>query len=333
MINLKLPVPISNVLGTLALLCFLSLNVAASPSRETGKTDSVSDVVEGIESDKLFLNTSDHLEVTKEYMRVLSLHRQAELALIRGERAGFDDLATKIVVYATGSLDKFIEFRYRFASILSLAIELGWSLSNEGTLELYKVSTVPQSGELSSIHQHISYAFAVGDLNSLILSVEKLPQITEDSNSWERFVRGLADYRHYLLSGEQAKLLGAITLFESISNDTSVVSRYGVADRSKLFDARVRLQLANAYLTLGEGTVVQEKQVSLEQANTTWNAMNYPALIIDHPALWGAHMHLYSEILRMSLLATDYEGSEKDEKRREAAYRRDEAYFLASRYR
>jgi hypothetical protein len=332
--NRKISVPISNVLGALVLWGFVSSNVVASSPRETAQTYSVYDVVEAIESYKLYLNEPDLLEVHAEQLRTGVLIYQTRLALIKGDRAEFDDLVTKIVVYANSFPDNFADGRRAgFAYVLSLAIELGWSISNESTLELYKVSTVPQSGELSSMHYHISYAFAAGDLNSFISSVEKLPQITEDSNSWERFVRGLADYRHYLLSGDKAKLRGAITLFESILIDTSVVSNDGVADKSRLFDARVRLQLANAYLTLAEGTVAQEKQVSLEQASTIWNAMNYPALIIDHPALWGAHMHLYSEILSVSLLATEYKASEKDEKRREVAYRRDEAYFLASRYR
>ena len=200
---------------------------------------------------------------------------------------------TKIVVDATSSPGRFTDFQPTFAHILSLGIELGWSLSNQSSLELYNVSTLYPSDRLSSLHYRISYAFAVADLQSLISLVEKLPPITEASNSWERFVSGLADYRYYLLSGEKAKLSAAITLFESISIDTSVVSSDGVADKPRLFDARVRLQLANAYLTLGESTFAQEKQVSLEQANTIWNAMNYPALIIDHPALWGAHRHLY----------------------------------------
>jgi hypothetical protein len=49
--------------------------------------------------------------------------------------------------------------------------------------------------------------------------------------------------------------------------------------------------------------------------------------------LWGAHMHLYSEMLSMSLLVTEYRASEMDEKRREVACRPDEACFLAFRYR
>jgi len=321
------------VLGALVLFGFVSSNVVASNPRETSRTESVGDVVENIEEDKLFLNTPDLLEVHKETMRTIILLRQAKLALIKGERAEFDDLVTKMVVYATSYPDRFTEFRPGFAHALSLGIELGWSFSNESVLELYKVSTAPQSDQVFHLLNKISYAFAVGNLESPKSSVEKLPPITEASNSWERFVRGLSDYRHYLLSGEKAKLSGAITLFESISSDISVVSSDGVADKPRLFDARVRLQLANAYLSLAKSTLPQEKQVSLEQANTIWNAMAYPALIVDHPALWGAHMLLYSEILSMSLLVTDYKGSEKDEKRREFAYRRDEACFLASRYR
>ena len=333
MTNLNLSVLISKVLGALVLSGFVSSNVVASNPRETARTESVGDVVENIEVHTLDLNTSDFIEVHKETMRILILFRQAKLALIKGERAEFDDLVTKIIVYATSYPDRFKDFQPAFAAILSLGIELGWSFSNESVLELYKVSTAPQSDQVSYLLYKISYAFAVGNLESLISSAEKLPPITEASNSWERFVRGLADYRHYLLSGEKAKLSSAITQFESISIDTSVVTSDGVADKPRLFDARVRLQLANAYLSLAKSTLPQEKQVSLEQANTIWNAMNYPALIIDHPALWGAHMLFYSEILSMSLLVTDYKGSEKDEKRREVAYRRDEAYFLASRYR
>jgi len=333
MTNLNLSVLISKVLGALVLFGFVSSNVVASNPRETARTESVGDVVENIEVHKLDLNTSDFIEVHKETMRILILFRQAKLALIKGERAEFDDLVTKMVVYATSYPDRFKDFQPAFAAILSLGIELSWSFSNESVLELYKVSTAPQSDRVFYLLNKISYAFAVGNLESLISSAEKLPPITEASNSWERFVRGLADYRHYLLSGEKGKLSGAITLFESISIDTSVVSSDGVADKPRLFDARVRLQLANAYLSLAKSTLSQEKQASLEQANTIWNAMNYPALIIDHPALWGAHMLLYSEILSMSLLVTDYKGSEKDETRREVAYRRDEAYFLASMYR
>ena len=334
MINLNLSVLMPKVLGALVLFGFVSSSVVASSPKETAQSSSVNDVVESIESYKLDLNEPDLLEVHAEQIRLVILLQQAKLALIKGDRAEFDDRVTKLVVYANNLPDGSTEwFRAGFASILSLAIELGWSLSNESTLEFYRISTVSPSDKLHRIHDKISYAFAVGNIQSLITSVEKLPPITEASNSWERFLRGFADYRHYLLSGDKAKLRGAITLFESILIDTSVVSNDGVADKPKLFDARVRLQLANAYLTLGESSALQEKQVSFEQASTIWNAMNYSALIIDHPALWGAHMHLYSEILRMSLLATDYEGSEKDEKRREVAYRRDEAYFLASRYR
>jgi hypothetical protein len=95
------------------------------------------------------------------------------------------------------------------------------------------------------------------------------------------------------LSGETARLSAAIRLFESILSDTSVVSSDGVADKSRLFDARVRLQFANGYLTLGKSTLSQEKKVSLEQANAIWNAMVYPALIIDHPALGCAHAPLF----------------------------------------
>ncbi|MFT6318625.1 MAG: hypothetical protein ACJAWG_003282 [Candidatus Azotimanducaceae bacterium] len=332
--NRKISVPISNVLGALVLWGFVSSNVVASNPRETARTYSVNDVVESIESYKLDLNESDLLEVHAEQIRTVVLIQQARLALIKGDRAEFDDLVTKMVVYANSFPDGSTEwFPAAFASILSSAIELGWSLANESTLELYRISTVPPSDQLYRIHNKISYAFAVGNIQSLISSVEKLPPITEASNSWERFVRGLADYRHYLLSGDKAKLRGAITLFESILIDTSVVSSDGVADKPRLFDARVRLQLANAYLTQGEAAVAQDKQVSLEHASTIWNAMNYPALIIDHPALWGAHMHLYFEILSVSLQITEYEASEKDEKHREVAYRRDEAYFLASRYR
>jgi hypothetical protein len=333
MTNLNLSVLISKVLGALVLSGFVSSNVVASNPRETARTESVGDVVENIEVHTLDLNTSDFIEVHKEAMRILILFRQVKLALIKGERAEFDDLVTKIIVYATSYPDRFKDFQPAFAAILSLGIELGWSFSNESVLELYKVSTAPQSDQVSYLLYKISYAFAVGNLESLISSAEKLPPITEASNSWERFVRGLADYRHYLLSGEKAKLSSAITQFESISIDTSVVTSDGVADKPRLFDARVRLQLANAYLSLAKSTLSQEKQVSLEQANTIWNAMAYPALIIDYPALWGAHMLLYAEILSMSLLVTDYKGSEKDDKRREVTYRRDEAYFLASRYR
>jgi hypothetical protein len=86
-------------------------------------------------------------------------------------------------VDATSSPDRFTDFQPTFACILSLGIELGWSFSNQSSLELYKVSILYPSDRLSSLHYRISYAFAAADLQSIISLVEKLPPITEASNS------------------------------------------------------------------------------------------------------------------------------------------------------
>lgn len=324
----------TKILSALVLLGSLSSHVAASVSREAAKTDVVSDVVERIEADKLFLNTNDIRLEQRDSFRILILLRQMKLALIRGKRAEYDDFVVKIVVDATNSPERFREFRHEFASVLSLASELGWSVSNESTLELYRVSTAPPSDQLSSIHNKISYAFETARFDDLLSSINRLPELTEASNSWEIFVRALADYRYYLLSGEQTRLTSAIALLENISSDTSKALRVGMADKSRLFDARVRLQLVSAYIALEKETFSKAKQGVLEQAFATWNDLNYPALLIDHPALWGAHMHLYSEILSATLaILTEDKASEVTDQIREIAHRRDEADFMASRYR
>lgn len=312
----------------------IPLSLQGSTGRETAKTDIASDIVERINSDELFLKQEDLKTEHSEVVRTLIMLRKAKLALISGKRAEFDDLLTKIVINATSSPDSFVEFHYQFASTLSLAIELGWSISNQGVLDLYKTATTAIAEPLSTIHNRITYDFATRNLENLTSSMSLLPPITEVSNSWEVFLFALADLRYYMLSGEVSKLNEAIVLFQRVSNAPSEADSFGSVDRTRLFDARIRLQLANAFLMLHEISGPEMKRVNLEHGFKAWNELAYPSLIVDHPALWGAYMHLYSQILDSTLSMYNEVSVEAPVSQiRELRHRRDEAYLLASRYR
>ena len=309
--------------------------VFGSPTTPTAETDTLVDLAQQIEFNNQSLDDPEIPEQFKDNFRTLAMYHEAMAEQIKGNKAAFDDRLvriTNLMVSNTSSSD--IVYSFKLASMLSMSVELDWISGNHKVISLFNTATADQELNVTTAYQRISFEFMAGNQTGLEQTLSKLPVITDKSNSWELFVNGYANLLHYRMAGDEASLRQAIKFLEKIPSTNIALQDIGISRKQELFLARVRMQLTRAHLlfsyNLNDPGI---RHARLVEALEVWSLGELNSIIIDHPALWGARMYLYAEILDEALVQLKAKEFYSEADVEEISIRRDEAYFIASKYR
>ena len=195
----------------------------ASGRPVTANTDLLVDVFQNLEEEQRILKEPKIGENVRETIRILIIPRQANLALITGHRAEFEDQIIRLVnrTNTNDSANPLDEFVHKSTSIISMSIELGWPLEDEKVKSFFDVASLLSFKISSDCRNRNAFEFARGNVVELRQILNDLPEIKERSNSWRFFISGMANLRYCKLAGSESHLLQAVQFFKTTPKVTS----------------------------------------------------------------------------------------------------------------